>query len=444
MSAVQLRQWPIAKRMLVSALTLIMLTLPLAGTVLSAHFREAVYSALDDRLNGMLNVVIAGVAFDPAANTLMLDRSLGDPRFERVYSGWYWQASDGNSLELASRSLWDQRLLVTPGEQRTATTSSGPQGQTLRLVQQAVQLPNLSAPLQVAVAADLAAVRGEVERFATLLAVSLAGLAAVLLLLLGWQVHWGLAPLRRLEQNLAAVESGRTGTLATDLPEELARLARAINQVLARDQLLIERGRSAAGNLAHALKTPVAVLQTLIEQLPAAQQAAFQAELERLNGAVRHHLARAAAAGPAGLGGGVDLATALEPVVHGLSTLAKRRGLSFEQSLQSTEPVHIEQQDIQEMVGNLVENAVNWAHSQVHLSVVQSTDGLVITIEDDGPGLTDAQCQQVLSRGTRLDESRAGSGLGLSIVAELARLYRGQLSLGRSQLGGLQVRLNLP
>lgn len=444
MSRARLRHWPIAKRMLVSALVLIILTLPLAGTLLSASFRDAVHSALDDRLAGMLNVVIAGIAFDPATDALVLDRRLGDPRFERVYSGWYWQVTDNSTRELTSRSLWDQRLPEQTGQQRIVTETSGPQGQTLRLVQQTVQLPNLPDRLRVTVAADMAEVRGEIARFETLLAVSLTVLGLLLLLLIGWQIQWGLAPLRRLEQNLGAVESGRADTLATDLPEELARLARATNQLLARDQLLIERGRSAAGNLAHALKTPVAVLQTLVEKLPPAQQPAFQEELQRLNGAVRHHLARAAAAGPAGLGGGIILATALEPVIQGLSTLAKRRGLRFDQALQGPEPVHIEQQDIQEMVGNLLENAVNWAHQHVRLNVTQTTDGIAIVIEDDGPGLTDAECQQVLSRGTRLDESRSGSGLGLSIVAELAGLYRGHLSLGRSRLGGLQARLDLP
>src|SRR5690606_7659989 len=126
------------------------------------------------------------------------------------------------------------------------------------------------------------------------------------------------------------------------------------------------------------------------------------------------------------------------------SMLAARRHLRFDQALHSPDPVRMEQQDIQEMVGNLLENAMNWARSQVRLSVTQTAAVLVIEIEDDGPGLTEAECEQVLSRGTRLDESRSGSGLGLSIVAELAGLYGGSLALGRSQLGGLQARLDLP
>lgn len=169
-------------------------------------------------------------------------------------------------------------------------------------------------------AADLSGVNQEVDRFEALLAGSLATLGVLLLAMVWMQVHWGLRPLRRLEQSLGRVEAGQQQLLDTDLPEELARLAQAINLVLERDQRLIERGRATAGNLAHALKTPVSVLQTLSERLPQDQQGAFQAELQRLNEAVRHHLARASAAGPAGLGGAVNVEEALEPVLAALRT----------------------------------------------------------------------------------------------------------------------------
>ena len=439
-----LKRWGIATRMMVSALVLILLVLPVAGGLLAWNFREAVNTSFNNRLDSLLNVVIAGVAYDLPNDALVLERQLGDPRFERVFSGWYWQATDGAERVITSRSLWDQRLPVVEGSQVVYRQSAGPGGQTLRVAARTIQIPNLPDPLHVSVAADLTEVRAEVARFHRLLAVSLATLGVLLLILIGLQIRWGLDPMRRVEKSLKSVEAGRQNSLATDLPEELARLARAINLVLERDQTLIERGRSAAGNLAHALKTPLSVLGTLSEQLPASQQQAFRAELQRLNAAVRHHLARASAAGPVGLGRKTDLAEALTPVFAALEGLASRRGVQFEKNLGLAGPVRYEQQDIQEIVGNLLENAVNWAEKRVELVLEQSLESLSIVVEDDGPGMSETQCAEALSRGARLDEERSGSGLGLSIVHDLVRIYGGTLTLTRSGLGGLRVSVELP
>ena len=440
----RLRRWPISVRMLASALVLVLLVLPLAGTLLAWNFREAVNASFNDRLNSLLNVVIAGIEYQPGSEPPVPSPQLGDPRFDRVYSGWYWQMRVGDDRVLTSRSLWDQRLPELSATGRQWREVPGPREQTLRVLEQRVQLASLSEPIHVAVAADLSEVQEEVARFQTLLAVSLATLGGLLLLLFGLQIRWGLAPLRRIERSLRDVESGQRSALDTDLPEELAGLARTINLVLERDQVLIERGRATAGNLAHALKTPVAVLHTQVETLPEAQRPAFQKELHRLNDAVRHHLARASTAGPPAFGPGLAAQEALAPVLHGLGMLAQRRGIRFESQIDCPKPVRFEQQDLQELVGNLLENAVNWAKQSVTVEVVQGNDGLRIEVNDDGPGMSEEQCQQALERGGRLDEARSGSGLGLSIVRDLVQLYGGQLSLGRSELGGLRVSARFP
>ena len=431
------RQWPVATRMVVSALVLMLLVLPIAGGVLAWNFREAVNTSFNDRLESLLDIVIAGTVYVPASDRLVMERELGDARFTRVYSGWYWQVRDQDNRVTTSRSLWDLRLPVPRAGGLSWQETSGPQGQ--------VRLANAPSAVQVSVAADLSGVNQEVDRFEALLAGSLATLGVLLLAMVWMQVHWGLRPLRRLEQSLGRVEAGQQQLLDTDLPEELARLAQAINLVLERDQRLIERGRATAGNLAHALKTPVSVLQTLSERLPQDQQGAFQAELQRLNEAVRHHLARASAAGPAGLGGAVNVEEALEPVLAALRTLASRRGLAFESVLSEARPVRVERQDLQELAGNLLENAINWAESRVRLSVEDAgTTGCQLQVEDDGPGMSEEQCNQALARGVRLDETRPGSGLGLAIVGDLVALYGGSLTLGRSPLGGLRVTVSIP
>lgn len=439
----RLRRWPVAVRMLVSALVLVLVILPLAGTLLAWNFRQTVSQSFDERLMSFLNVVIAGIEFDPQTGDLTPGSQLGDPRFERVYSGWYWQVNDNGGRVITSRSLWDQRLPQVSGRGPNWVQTPGPRGQRLRLVERDIQLPAFNGWLSVSVAADLTEVDAQVARFNRLLAISLTTLGVLLLLMIGLQIRWGLAPLRRLEQDLRAMEAGRAHSLGSDLPDELARLADAMNQVLQRDQVLIERGRTAAGNLAHALKTPVSVLTTLSDKLPAEQRTAFRTELARIDDAVRHHLARASAAGPAALGG-VDLADALEPVLSALGTLAGRRGLALERQINGSGMVRFEQQDLQEIAGNLLENAINWAENRVSFSARLGVEGLELVIEDDGPGLSADDIEQALTRGARLDESRSGSGLGLAIVKELVELYGGSLELARSPLGGLRASARFP
>lgn len=442
--AERLRHLPIATRMLVSALILVVLVLPAAGALLSWNFREAVNTAFNERLESLLNVVIAGVSYDVRQNALVTNRQLGDSRFDRVFSGWYWQVSDGGERVLTSRSLWDQRLAVSHEPGMVFRTVTGPRNRPLRLLERDIRLPSFDHVLHVQVAADLAEVEAQIARFQTLLWLSLVTLGGLLIVLIGLQIRWGLAPLRRIEQSLRAVEQGRQPSVETDLPRELAKLAETINTVLDRDQRLIERGRSAAGNLAHALKTPVAVLTTLAEQLPGNQQVAMQAELKRLDDAVRHHLARASAAGPVALGSEQEVAAVLEPVIEGIRRLSGRRNLEFQSVLQPGIRVRIDAQDLQEIVGNLLENAINWTNSSIRLTGEVEGDWLLLCVTDDGPGMSPEKREEALSRGGRLDEARSGSGLGLAIVTELVSLYGGKLRLDDSSEGGLHAEMALP
>jgi len=444
MSDSRLRRLPIATRMLVAALILVLLILPAAGALLSWNFREAAYSAFDERLGSLLNVVLAGVTYDIREDALVSNRQLGDSRFDRVFSGWYWQVTDDGARVLTSRSLWDQRLVPSHQSGLHARTVSGPRGEKLRLLERDVRRPNLDETLHVMVAADLDEVEVQIGRFQALLWSSLATLGGLLLLLIFLQIRWGLAPLRRIEKSLKSVEQGQRQFVETDLPQELSRLAAAINTVLERDQRLIERGRTAAGNLAHALKTPVSVLAGQAERLPEEQQAAMKAELRRLDDAVRHHLARASAAGPVALGAEQPVAEVLKPVVEGIARLAERRGLTFTHRVPGQVRCRIEAQDLQEMVGNLLENAVNWARTEIALDVGAESDGLVLQVGDDGPGMPEAERGTALTRGGRLDESVPGSGLGLAIVTDLVSLYGGQVTLGDSPSGGLEARVRLP
>jgi signal transduction histidine kinase len=439
-----LRKLPIASRMLATSLILVVLVIPVAGLLLSYNLREAVNTAFDERLESLLNVVLAGIEYDRQTDTLVLNQRLGDARFDQVFSGWYWQISDNASRVLTSRSLWDQRLPLTAGPQLQYSTISGPNGETLRKLERDVRLPRLPVTLHVAVAADLSEVDTALARFEQLLWLSLVSLGILLLLGIWCQLHWGLEPLRRIRSNLQAVERGDCERLDTDLPEELNNLATAINTVLERDRQLMSRARTAAGNLAHAIKTPVSVMMTTTEQLPASQRETMASELKRLNEAVRHHLARASAAGPVVLRPRVTLSVALEPVFNGISRLAERKNITFQKPEVPPLQLQIDAQDLQEIVGNLLENALRWATSKVVMAIYSEADNLYLSIMDDGPGMSSQSRDEALQRGGRLDEQRSGSGLGLSIVSELIQLYDGQLQLKPSPMGGLLVTVCLP
>ncbi|MEH6643699.1 HAMP domain-containing sensor histidine kinase [Vreelandella glaciei] len=434
----------ISLRLLLAVLVMIGLALPIAGTLLSHHYHAAATQAFDERLGATLNVIMAGVTYDRIEQQLVHDRALGDPRFDNVYSGWYWQITDGEQQTLASRSLWDQRLPFIENDTLSARSITGPRGQSLRVVERDIYLAPLEAPLHISVAAQDDVLANDIREFQQLLWGGLIGLGVLLLGVLALQVRWGLAPLRRMHANLHEVEQGSAEQLDTRLPDELATLAASMNAVLARDQRLIERGRHTAGNLAHALKTPLSVMRLQLRQLPEENRAAWAVELERLDSAVRHHLARASAAGEGVRFAPIDLYPTLTPLLNGLSRLAQRRGIVLRQTWGQKIRVHMDEQDIQELVGNLMDNALRWAHSEVQLNVKIDGQQLILTVSDNGPGMSEAECQQAVQRGQRLDEHRSGSGLGLAIVTDLVALYSGQMHLTRASTGGLEVVIELP
>lgn len=431
-------------RLLLAVLLMVLLALPVAGWLLAHHYRTAAVNAFDERLEATLNVVIAGVTYDPLAGQLNYERALGDPRFDHVYSGWYWQITDDANHSVTSRSLWDQRLPVLESERVTARTLPGPRGQQLRVVERDIYLAPLETPLHVSVAARDDDLREDIQEFQQMLWLGLLGLGALLLGVLALQVRWGLAPLRRMNANLREVEQGRTEQLETRLPDELATLAKSMNAVLARDQRLIERGRHTAGNLAHALKTPISVMRLLAKQLPSESRSAWEAELSRIDSAVRHHLARASAAGEGVRFAPVALQGTLAPLITGLARLAQRRHITLRQTVDSGVRVHMDGQDLQEMVGNLLDNALRWGKSDVHIRLQAQSEMLLLVVSDDGPGMTPQECQAAVQRGRRLDEQRSGSGLGLAIVTDLVTLYHGQMRLQRAESGGLEVVIELP
>lgn len=452
----------LALRLFVSATVWTVVILVGTGFILSSLYREAVERAFDRRLGVYLKTLVADVASPEDNVSDKFPQSLGEPLFELPLSGWYWQVTRLNASKpevRSSRSLWDGGLpsleslnvAASPDGTRKSYVT-GPEEQRLRLLERKIDLGEEGRYL-IEVAGDASEIDDEIRGFDRALWVTFSALAMVLLLTTMFQVRFGLAPLKRISEKLAAIRSGAAERLEGEFPVEIAPLARETNALIEANREIVERARTHVGNLAHALKTPLSVIVNEAAARaddPLAVKVREQAEVMRDQ--VARHLERARIAARLKTVGSV---TDVRPVVTALARTMEKihhdRGL--EVSVRALDEVRFrgERQDLEEMVGNLVDNACKWAEEQVLVEVLPDGaeaaaggDRFRIVVDDDGPGLSQAELGQVAQRGNRLDESKAGSGLGLSIVVELAALYGGKLHLGAAPAGGLRAELSLP
>lgn len=453
----------LALRLFFSATTWTVVILVVTGIVLSSIYRSAVERAFDRRLGVYLRTLVADVAA-PEENVDKFPQSIGEPLFDLPLSGWYWQVTrlDAPTPDVrSSRSLWDATLPQladlsvswVPGSARQGYVD-GPEGQQLRIVERTIDLGEEGRFL-VAVAGDANEIDEETHSFDSALVITFGVLGIVLLLTTTFQVRFGLAPLKRISEGLAAIRSGMAERLEGAFPVEIAPLARETNALIDANREIVTRARTHVGNLAHALKTPISVMMneaTTHGTDPFALKVREQTEIMRDQ--VARHLERARLAARVAVIGTV---TDVRPVVFALARTMEKihhhRGVVIDIDAPEGARFRGEQQDLEEMVGNLVDNACKWAGSRVSIEVMlEQPEGspikggqvVHIVVDDDGPGLTPAQREQVSRRGQRLDETKPGSGLGLSIVVELASLYGGALSLGTAPIGGLRAELVLP
>jgi signal transduction histidine kinase len=451
----------LALRLFLSATAWAVVILLITGVVLSSLYRQAVERAFDRRLGVYLRTLVADVA-SPEEAPDKFPQSLGEPLFELPLSGWYWQVTrldPGKSEVRASRSLWDGGLphLQDSGIAAGANGSregyvSGPEDQRLRLAERNIDLGD-EGHFLVAVAGDAAEITDEVRSFDQALAVTFSILYVVLLLTTMFQVRFGLAPLKRISESLAAIRSGTAERLAGKFPEEIAPLARETNALIEANKEIVERARTHVGNLAHALKTPLSVMVNEANTRggdPFAAKVLEQADIMRDQ--VARHLERAhLAARLTVIGSVTDVAPVVTALARTMEKIHRDKNLNIELHNDEQARFRGERPDLEEMIGNLVDNACKWASSRVMIEVVcerpdPASAGQVvrIVVDDDGRGLSPSERELVAKRGRRLDETKPGSGLGLSIVVELAGLYGGGLTLGTAPLGGLRAELVLP
>jgi signal transduction histidine kinase len=451
----------LALRLFVSATAWTVVILMVTGFVLSSLYRNAVERSFDRRLNVFLRTLVAEVA-TPDEPSERSSQTLGEPQFDLPLSGWYWQLTriGGAKPEVrSSRSLWDSGLPHLADQGLPASEDgtrrayvSGPEDQKLRLVERSVDLGEDGRYI-VAVAGDSQEIDDEMHAFDRAIVITFAILGVVLLLTTMFQVRFGLAPLKRISESLAAIRAGTAERLAGHFPVEIEPLARETNALIESNREIVERARTHVGNLAHALKTPLSVM---VNEAVSRGEDPLAVKVREQTGIMRdqvtRHLERARIAARATVVGSV---TDVAPVVTGLTRTMEKiyhpRGIAIDVEAPDGVRFRGERQDLEEMLGNLVDNACKWAQARVSVEVTpERAEGappkasVRIVVDDDGPGLTPGEREQVARRGQRLDESKPGSGLGLSIVLELAALYGGGLTLSNAPIGGLRAELVLP
>ena len=447
----------LALRLFLSATVWTAAILLITGIVLSSLYRQAVERAFDRRLGVYLKTLVADVSSPEDANDKF--PQLGEPLFELPLSGWYWQVTRFDTPKpdvRSSRSLWDGGLPnleslgvpVTLGGSRQGYVE-GPDDQRLRLIERTIDLGE-DGKFLIAVAGDATEVEDEIWGFDRALVITFVVLAIVLLFTTLFQVRFGLLPLKRISERLIAIRSGSAERLDGTFPEEIAPLARELNALIEANREIVERARTHVGNLAHALKTPLSVLvneAATRQEDPLALKIREQADIMRDQ--VTRHLERARlAARLTSLGSITEIKPVVAALVRSMEKIYHDRGIEIAFEASEDAKFRGERQDIEEMIGNLIDNACKWARARVLVDVADvDLDGIAlvrICVDDDGPGLSPSERQQIARRGNRLDETKPGSGLGLSIVVELATLYGGQLNFDAAPSGGLRAELMLP
>ena len=431
-----------------------MLGLAAGGVVLSAAFRGAALENFDSGLEADMDGLIAAADPDPQGGLILQDRFLNH-RFDRVYSGLYYQIKSDKGASQISRSLFDRTLAPAITSQTGALswgTAPGPDGQSLRVVTRKVEFPIAAteAPGDTAsytfmVAGALADVDRQTDEFNSTLIWSflLLGLGLVAAILV--QVRIGLQPLRRVSVALARIRGGEARRLEGDFPSEIVPLASELNSLIQHSEEVVGRARTHVSNLAHFLKTPLSVLAAEADSQPGPLADTVKKQVFSMRRQVDHYLSRARAAGSLDvLGNRSQVSVVIDDLSRVIARIHAERGIVVDAECAETIYFRGERQDLEEMTGNLIDNACKWAKSRVRVRCSKQGARLTITIEDDGPGLTEAERAQVGERGERLDESVPGSGLGLAIVRDISRLYGGFFSLDASPLGGVMARLELP
>ncbi|WP_276121207.1 sensor histidine kinase [Pararhizobium qamdonense] len=439
----------IAGRLLLSAVLFVTAALVVAGVVLTFILHQVVSDQVDQRLQAQASSLVAALSID-AGGQMSIVPGLDGPPFDRRGSGWYWQI-DGADQTLQSRSLAGGSLKVPPppfdwrhlfSNRPTATDTSDSNGRSLHVITVTSQLQG--RPVTVNVSAPAAAISGPLTRALVWLlpSIGILGLGLIFATLL--QIRVGLSPLRKLRLSLQDVRSGASARVPTAQPAELMPVVAELNALISENEERLASARLSLANMAHSLKTPLASLSLALSEAGRDPTGALQNLTGQIDTRIRHHLGRARADAGAGHGRSrTDVGSHLSDLTGIMDKIYRERRISLSFSVEPDLVAACEEQDFDELAGNLIDNAFKWASTSVAVTAVKNNGKAVITITDDGEGIPQHAMSRVLQPGQRLDETVPGHGFGLSVSQDLVSLYGGSLRLEGAQGQGLKVTIEL-
>ena len=438
-----------ARLLLITALVL-GTCLGAVGWVLDRSFKAAVRAGAEEQLRAVAYGLLS--AAQEEANELAFAAELGEPRLTQPDSGLYAfveRARDGviwrsPSTVVSAGDIGQESPLVqrpAPGESFFGV--AGTNGPSRFVMAYTVIWESLGAELTFWVLTDRAPFRRQISEFRRNTTIGLLSAAIVFVVIQLAAVRWGLAPVRRMASRLRGLEAGTRGDIGDDYPRELSGLARNLNRFIAYEKANRERYRRAMDDLAHSLKTPLAVLKNAMREVNGSSAGVMNDQIERMETTVTHQLSRTAAVRTIMPAKAVPVAPVVARIARALERAYVEKAVRLELA-ESPLAVRVDERDLLEMLGNLMENAFKYTRTRVRVSVIRTNAGVAILIEDDGDGIALADRRRVLRRGARADTESAGHGIGLAVALELAEVYQGNLALGESALGGALVRLELP
>ncbi len=442
----------LAVRLFFSATVWIMLTLVSAGLLLSDLNQNSNFKAFDDRLNLSLETLIGASRLD-SSDGITVVSSIGDPRYFQPYSGWYWQINDGAKTLARSRSMWDQvftidkRLIGGRSQfisqvQPSANQAKKIEKKKLHIIQREISFPGYKNPVTFTVSGDTEEYQENIKKFDNTLSTILIALGVGLMFAVFLQVNFGLLPLNKIKTALFKIRNGDEKNLQDPYPLEVQPLATEINNLLEHNEKIIERAKTHVGNLAHVLKTPLAVVSNEID----GKDKILSNQVQLMKRQIDRYLKKAH----------LDSVGKVTKEKINIIELSKKM-IGIFLKLYPAKDIQISTnlengyvlssfEDMEEVIGNIVENSCKWAGKRVLLEIKESNDNNIhMVFSDDGPGLPQDQMKKVFARGFRLDEQTPGTGLGLNIVKDIIETSKGKVWLTKStELGGLEVNIKLP
>ncbi len=440
------RSGSLTRRMIGISAVWILLLLGVGGFALDRVLTSAITANFDAQLDYVLTAMIGTAEIGPEGEVLFI-RPPADQRFLEPYSGLYYQISGESFEPFPSRSLWDRRLRVnarhTDSGVHLYDSDEFPM-EKLRVIERDVRLPNSPVRWRFQVAQSRDVIDDQIGVLRRTMVRSFGILGLGLIVLAALQAIYGLWPLRRVRRAIAAIRSGQKSRIEEHLPREIEPLTEELNALLEHNEIQAEEARRHAGNLAHALKTPLTVITNAATAHSPDLTETVCREATTMRRQVDHHLARARAVGRrSSAHARAQVWPSLEAVERAVTRMYENVTVDLAGHKQAA--VRVERQDLDEMLGNLIENAAKYGNGRVFVTVKTTPDCVEIEVEDDGRGIPEAERVSIFDRGARLDTGKPGTGLGLAIVRDVALIYSGSISLEESEdLGGLLARLKLP